>query len=88
MQVAAHIGHLKVLTYLLGEKYEESRALLDLVDSEGDTPLHYAAFGKQPQSIKVLLDFGANINAVNHKGSSALHISVLVEDLDSVQVLF
>ena len=85
LQVAAHIGHLEVLTFLLGEK--ELRVLLDQVDSEGDTPLHYAAFGKKPQSIKVLLDYGAKINAVNQKGSSALHISVLVQDLESVQLL-
>ena len=87
LQVAAHIGQVGVINYLLREKHEESIALLDLVDSEGDTPLHYAAFGKKPQSIKALLDFGADINAINHKGSSALHISVLVQDLESVQLL-
>lgn len=44
LQVAAHQGHPQLVAYLLGKG-----AYVNAVDTDGDTTLHYAAFGNQPQ---------------------------------------
>lgn len=44
LQVAAHQGHAQVVAYLLGKG-----AHVNAVDTDGDTTLHYAAFGNQPE---------------------------------------
>ena len=53
----------------------------------GDTALHYAAYGKKVEAIKLLLEMGADSNRVNGKNCSTLHISVLMKDLESVRLL-
>ncbi|XP_011869057.1 PREDICTED: E3 ubiquitin-protein ligase MIB2-like isoform X1 [Vollenhovia emeryi] len=45
-------------------------------DNNGNTPLHYAAFGNQMEIIQHLLAYGAAINAVNDSKCSALHVAV------------
>ena len=40
LQVAAHQGHTEVVRFLL-----DQGASLDTRDEEGDSPLHYSAFG-------------------------------------------
>lgn len=44
LQVAAHQGHTQVVAYLLSKG-----AHVNAVDTDGDTTLHYAAFGNQPE---------------------------------------
>lgn len=44
LQVAAHQGHAQVVAYLLSKG-----AYVNAVDTDGDTTLHYAAFGNQPE---------------------------------------
>ena len=87
LQVAGHSGQIEILNFLLVNKPEECKKLLDEADDEGDTPLHYGVYSKKPKSIETLLNFGADVNAVNAKGSSALHLAVLVQDLQSVNML-
>lgn len=43
LQVAAHQGHTQLVVYLLN-----IGAYVNAVDTDGDTTLHYAAFGNQP----------------------------------------
>ena len=37
------------------------------IGMQGRTPLHYAAFKIDVESIKMLLHFGANVNAVDNQ---------------------
>ena len=47
---------------------------LDFVDDvDGCGPLHWGAKSWSPEKIKVLLDYGANINAQDKNGRTALH---------------
>lgn len=43
LQVAAHQGHTQLVAYLLS-----IGAFVNAVDTDGDTTLHYAAFGNKP----------------------------------------
>lgn len=82
LQVASHQGHVVLVTALLnlGADY-------NLPDDEGDTALHYAAFGNQAGVISVLLSSGANPNTVNNSRCSPLHVAVSKQHLSCVKAL-
>lgn len=46
---------------------------LDEPDSEGDAPIHLAAQGGSADAVRILTQAGANLNARNSAGASALH---------------
>ena len=48
---------------------------LDGTDSEGLMAIHYASKSGCKESIKLLLDNGATINATTNNGTTCLHIS-------------
>ena len=86
LQVSCHRGNLDIVKYLLSAK-ERQRVLLNKTDHEGDSALHYAAYGKKTAIVQYLLHMGANVNAINEKKCSVLHVSVLVSDVDTVRLL-
>lgn len=82
LQVAAHQGIRDLCIFLL-----DSGASLHAVDEDGDSPLHYAAFGDQPEIMELLLDRGAPINSVNNGKCSALHVAVNKQQAQCVHTL-
>jgi ankyrin repeat protein len=87
---AAQQGDAARLTEIL----EFHPALANTENNEGLTPLGYAAhFGKEA-AVQVLLDFGANIDAVSHSkisyipSNTALHAAIAGErDMGVIQLL-
>jgi ankyrin repeat protein len=72
---AARAGDLATLQALL----EQDPELVNAVDERGRTPLHYAAgFGKE-EAVRLLLERGADINAVDSAGMSAVDFAFLAE---------
>ncbi|KAH8357866.1 hypothetical protein KR200_011626 [Drosophila serrata] len=69
IQVASHQGYVELVAYLISKG-----ANVNAVDKEGDSALHYAAFGNQPATMRVLLQHGAEVNFLNSSHCSALHI--------------
>ena len=60
----------------------------DVSDSDGDTPLHHAtARANSEQSIRLLIRYGANVNAQNRFGTAPLHNCVKFGEMDSIRVL-
>ncbi|XP_067950384.1 E3 ubiquitin-protein ligase MIB2-like [Watersipora subatra] len=57
------------------------------IGDEPDTALHYSAYSNQPDILKLLLERGSNVNAVNEGGCSTLHVAVNNQHLDCVKVL-
>lgn len=53
----------------------------------GNTPLIVAAGWGNADAVRLLLDAGANINAMGEDHDTALHRAVAVEALDVVQIL-
>lgn len=49
------------------------RALLDAKDSDGETPLHYAALNGHLDCVKHLVRNGADVNLTDEEGSTPLH---------------
>ena len=49
-------------------------------DSEGKTPLHYAAERQDPQLAAFFIALGADVNALDHEGQSPLGISIEKND--------
>ena len=57
LHIAAQAGSVPAIQFLLAHG-----AKVDLRNSEGETPLHEAAFWAYPEAIRALLDAGADIN--------------------------
>ena len=73
---AAYKGNIDSLRALLRNGED-----VDCIDEQGNTALVLAYLGKTKQSLKetiidLLLDYGANVNAVNDDGDSVLHVLV------------
>ncbi|KAL6047360.1 Amyloid protein-binding protein 2 [Balamuthia mandrillaris] len=76
---AAETGNLPVLKHLLS-KYKEQLSL-NQADKSGWTALHSACYFSQLETIKVLIDAGANIHAVTNDFNTPLHYLVRNEDV-------
>ncbi|CAM9751389.1 unnamed protein product [Lampetra fluviatilis] len=71
LQVSAHLGHGAAVSLLL-----ERGADAACRDPDGDTALHYAAYGSREAVCELLLlQDGVDPDAVNSSGSSALHVA-------------
>ena len=68
---------------------KEANASVHTIDDDGDSALHYAAFGRQVEVMKFLLHpaLNANINTVNMKQCSVLHVSVVMQDIAAVALI-
>lgn len=53
----------------------------------GFTCLHHSALNGHTQCVQLILDYGAKINAVDYKGSSALHLASWAGNLQVVKIL-
>jgi len=90
---AASNGNLKSVQLLLGARKSKltatSRtatttvtATVDLAEERGLTPLHAAALNDY-EIVQLLVDHGAQVNALSEQGVSPLHNATYVGDLES-----
>ncbi|APR98127.1 ankyrin repeat domain-containing protein [Wolbachia endosymbiont of Folsomia candida] len=56
-------------------------------NTEGKTALHHAALANNHDTIKLLLEKGANIDAKDNKGQTALYYAALANNPDTVKLL-
>ncbi|RDH84503.1 MAG: hypothetical protein DIZ80_03215 [endosymbiont of Galathealinum brachiosum] len=64
-----------------------SKALINGVDKDGNTPLHMASRLANIGVAKLLLDNGASVNATNKSGRSALHLAAKTGDEELLELL-
>ncbi|CAH3026592.1 unnamed protein product [Porites evermanni] len=82
LQIASHQGLTQIVELLL-----ILGANVNLQDTEGDTALHYAAFGNQSAAAVALLKGGADGNKLNKNKCSPLHVAVNKGYTDVVKTL-
>ena len=75
LHIAAEHGDVPTATILL-----KHGLALDARDGEGRTPFQKAAAAKQWNSVVFLRDEGANLNAADHDGNTALHLLATQQD--------
>ena len=56
---------------------EKSPGLVDARDADGMTPLHYAAYGRDPGLIDFLVDKGAKLELKNAEAKTPLHLAAM-----------
>lgn len=72
LHTAAFFGATRIISYLV----KDNKVSTELRNKTGSTALITAAWAKQDKSIKVLLQLGADPNAFNQYGSTALMYGV------------
>ena len=59
----------------------------NIVDTDGNTPLHYAASVPRTNCIEILNKLGANLNAQNNQGQTPLHIAAIAGNSLAILIL-
>jgi ankyrin repeat protein len=77
-------AQLDLALQLIGEALLEAKCDINAADSNGRTPLMYAARYNQPTAVRLLLEHGANAKALDKSGMSALN---LAKQFDSKEVI-
>ncbi len=83
IHVAALNGDLAKVTGLL----KDNPGLVLSKDSDGNMPLHLAAFKGQRETVEVLLAGGAQVDALGNGERTPLHFAVIADKKDVTQVL-
>lgn len=60
---------------------------LDSRDSSGDTPLHVMLWRNDLPAVGVLVDAGANVNAVGDMGETPMHVAVSKLNASAIKLL-
>ncbi|KAH7128860.1 hypothetical protein EDB81DRAFT_906536 [Dactylonectria macrodidyma] len=77
---AAYLGSFRGCQYLV----EDCKVQIDLPNSQGCTPLHFAARNSQVEVCNYLIERGADINAQDDGGITALHMALLSLNTDDI----
>lgn len=83
IHLAAHFGKFSIIRLLLSACPQD----VDLLNHEGQTPLHIAALEGHAEMIPELLRSGANALMQDAEGRTALHLAVAKEHFDVVRLL-
>ena len=81
--IASRFGHTETVRYLVGLKDVD----VNHADTSGFAALHYAVQQNHPDVMQVLIDAGADIEAMEEKGRSPLHVACLSGSLAVVKML-
>ncbi|XP_077126764.1 transient receptor potential cation channel subfamily A member 1 [Ranitomeya variabilis] len=84
LHCASKCGHLELMLMIINQTSEEA---LNTLDDKGSTPLHWAVFKNQVDSVKVLLSRGANPNILNYYRMSPLHMAIQMHHNNIVEAL-
>ncbi len=80
--LAAECNDVKLLRYL-----KENQMVIDFKDAKGLTPLFYAARGNASEAMKLLLEWGDDINARDHKEKTPLHYAAEENAIQAMKLL-
>lgn len=74
---------------LVLEYLKQDQSLVNMFSSDGFTPLHLASFFGQDETVRILLDHGAdpNITSKNEQNVTPLHSSVAADNFNITEML-
>lgn len=75
-------GHTEISKFLL-----EKGSKVNIKDSSGCTPLHYAVKNGDMEMTKILLHYSADINAIDDTGSTSLYYAIMCKKLAMCHLL-
>lgn len=84
LHLAAMFGKVEICEFLLEKGCFQN---LDVMDDQGETPIHFAARFGHPQIIQILSERGGNIDAQSKVGLTALHVAASKGYLECVRSL-
>ena len=61
--------------------------LLEITNANGNTPLHLACEGESKAVVKLLVDQGASVTAVNSKGEAPVHTAAQHKSVEIMELL-
>jgi uncharacterized protein len=61
---------------LFPDELGERRVSLSSRDAEGDSPLHVLAWRSDDEGVGMLIDAGADVNAIGDMGETPLHVAI------------
>lgn len=70
LHLAAHYGHARIVALLL---HNNSPVDIRSANALANTPLHAAVAGRKPETVRLLVEAGADVNARQHGGWRPLH---------------
>jgi ankyrin repeat protein len=86
LHIAASLGNLEILSYLLDEK-QNLVPSIDIRDSSGKTPLHDASISGQFKAAQFLLDHGSNVNALDRFNRNPMYYACWRNHIELAQYL-
>jgi ankyrin repeat protein len=60
---------------------------IDSADVEGDTPLHVLLWRKDTYGALLLIQHGANVNAVGDMGETPFHVAIRQENVEAIRAI-
>jgi len=81
---AAKRGYCEQITEAIAESGKD---IVRHIDTLGNTPLHWAASGGHAQACQLLLEQGADVNALNQFGDTPLHRAAWKNHIKTCELL-
>ncbi|CAH8620638.1 unnamed protein product [Dicrocoelium dendriticum] len=78
----------RTLSRFSKENMLNENRLIELVDSEGETPLHAAVASGNAEMVKICLEKGAHVLAKQSDENTPVHYACIKDDLECVQLMF
>uniref|UniRef100_A0A336KKD9 CSON012202 protein n=1 Tax=Culicoides sonorensis TaxID=179676 RepID=A0A336KKD9_CULSO len=83
--LAVEAGNQSMVRELLSAQTADQ---LKACDANGDTPLHLAARRRDVDMVRILVDYGTNVDSQNGEGQTALHIAAAEGDEQLVKYFY
>ncbi len=72
---------------LYPEKMGKAKVSIDSRGSDGDTALHVFIWGGETKNALLLIDNGADLNAIGDMGETPIHVAIHKKDMKVIQAL-
>ena len=87
IHIAAARGNAETVSAILESYSARDKNIANITDNTGTTPLMWASMNNQISAMNLILKFGADINAQDDDGWTALHFAVASDSYKAVEFL-